>query len=201
MYHVPRYPKVSRSFQCTRHGNSDTIHAIQWALRLGSTYHLDRENVHYDLLRTGSVERTTEKILARGFLDAVRHIIPPTPLHSHLTLAICHSTTSFLDDIKATTRLLHRLPPPTRHGRTTSPTRCCTVGRFLSNVLPKVRDAHFAIQARGETFRTGSPAGGAGRGRWEGRLGGYGGEEGEELEGEEGEDDFGGETVSEHLDI
>ncbi|EIM83974.1 uncharacterized protein STEHIDRAFT_148705 [Stereum hirsutum FP-91666 SS1] len=31
---------------------------------------IPRENVHYDLLRTGSVERTTEKILERGFLDA-----------------------------------------------------------------------------------------------------------------------------------
>ena len=29
-------------------------------------------NIHYDLLRTGSVELTTNKILERGFLDAVR---------------------------------------------------------------------------------------------------------------------------------
>jgi hypothetical protein len=32
-------------------------------------------NIHYDLLRTGSVELTTNKILERGFLDPVR--VPP----------------------------------------------------------------------------------------------------------------------------
>ena len=31
-----------------------------------------RDNIRYDLLRTGNVGRTTEKILERGFLDAVR---------------------------------------------------------------------------------------------------------------------------------
>lgn len=31
-----------------------------------------RVNVHYDLLRTGSIELTATKILERGFLDAVR---------------------------------------------------------------------------------------------------------------------------------
>lgn len=33
---------------------------------------LFRDNIRYDLLRTGNVGRTTEKILERGFLDAVR---------------------------------------------------------------------------------------------------------------------------------
>lgn len=47
--------------------------------------------MHYDLLRTGSVERTTEKILERGFLDAVRHFRPSLliclALHSyHISL-------------------------------------------------------------------------------------------------------------------
>ncbi|ETW75462.1 hypothetical protein HETIRDRAFT_391084 [Heterobasidion irregulare TC 32-1] len=31
---------------------------------------IPRENIHYDLLRTGSVELTSNKILERGFLDA-----------------------------------------------------------------------------------------------------------------------------------
>jgi hypothetical protein len=31
------------------------------------------DNIHYSLLRTGSVELTTNKILERGFLDAVRY--------------------------------------------------------------------------------------------------------------------------------
>jgi hypothetical protein len=34
-------------------------------------------NIHYDLLRTGSVELTTNKILERGFLDAVRALLSP----------------------------------------------------------------------------------------------------------------------------
>jgi|SRR6266850_1596624 len=36
-------------------------------------------NIHYDLLRTGSVELTTNKILERGFLDDVR-----APSSSHV---------------------------------------------------------------------------------------------------------------------
>ena len=36
-------------------------------------------NIHYDLLHTGSVELTTNKILERGFLDAVR-----APSRSHV---------------------------------------------------------------------------------------------------------------------
>ncbi|KAF8823355.1 hypothetical protein F5879DRAFT_975113 [Lentinula edodes] len=39
---------------------------------------IPRDNVRYDLLRTGSVERTTNKILERGFLD--------TPPPSYYTL-------------------------------------------------------------------------------------------------------------------
>lgn len=34
-------------------------------------------NIHYDLLRTGSVEQTTNKVLERGFLEA-----PPTAFHA-----------------------------------------------------------------------------------------------------------------------
>ena len=34
-------------------------------------YDLFRDNIRYDLLRTGNVGRSTEKILERGFLDAV----------------------------------------------------------------------------------------------------------------------------------
>jgi hypothetical protein len=36
------------------------------------TFVFHSANIHYDLLRTGSVELTTNKILERGFLDAVR---------------------------------------------------------------------------------------------------------------------------------
>ncbi|KAI0051568.1 hypothetical protein FA95DRAFT_1485177 [Auriscalpium vulgare] len=37
--------------------------------------HIPQENIHYDLLRTGSVEITTNKILEKGFLD------PPSPAY------------------------------------------------------------------------------------------------------------------------
>ncbi|KAL5504967.1 hypothetical protein ACEPAH_7630 [Sanghuangporus vaninii] len=33
---------------------------------------MPRENIHYDLLRTGSVEQTTNKIIERGYLDTPR---------------------------------------------------------------------------------------------------------------------------------
>jgi len=38
---------------------------------------IPKENIHYDLLRTGSVEQTTNKLLERGFLDA-----PPQPYYT-----------------------------------------------------------------------------------------------------------------------
>jgi coupling of ubiquitin conjugation to ER degradation protein 1 len=41
------------------------------------TFVFHSANIHYDLLRTGSVELTTNKILERGFLDAVRAILSP----------------------------------------------------------------------------------------------------------------------------
>ncbi len=41
------------------------------------TFVLHSANIHYDLLRTGSVELTTNKILERGFLDAVRALLSP----------------------------------------------------------------------------------------------------------------------------
>lgn len=34
-----------------------------------------RDNIHYDLLKTGSVEVTSNKLLERGFLEAVSLII------------------------------------------------------------------------------------------------------------------------------
>lgn len=39
---------------------------------LGSTIPCHRDNIRYDLLRTGSVELSSNKILERGFLDPVR---------------------------------------------------------------------------------------------------------------------------------
>lgn len=58
-------------------------------------------NIHYDLLRTGSVELTTNKILERGFLDAVRItfsllivLTPPPPATRVLLHAL--STPSYL---------------------------------------------------------------------------------------------------------
>lgn len=47
---------------------------------------IPRENIHYDLLRTGSVELTSNKILERGFLDA------PPP--AYFTLYTRSSTTA-----------------------------------------------------------------------------------------------------------
>jgi coupling of ubiquitin conjugation to ER degradation protein 1 len=41
------------------------------------TFVFHSPNIHYDLLRTGSVELTTNKILERGFLDAVRALLSP----------------------------------------------------------------------------------------------------------------------------
>ncbi|KAH6904252.1 hypothetical protein BKA70DRAFT_1193506 [Coprinopsis sp. MPI-PUGE-AT-0042] len=41
------------------------------------TQDLCRPNIHYDLLRTGSVEQTTNKVLERGFLEA-----PPAAFHT-----------------------------------------------------------------------------------------------------------------------
>ena len=43
------------------------------------TFLFHSANIHYDLLRTGSVELTTNKILERGFLDAVRALLSPYP--------------------------------------------------------------------------------------------------------------------------
>jgi len=43
-------------------------------------------NIHYDLLRTGSVELTTNKILERGFLDPVR--VPPIPVQPFALISL-----------------------------------------------------------------------------------------------------------------
>jgi hypothetical protein len=51
---------------------------LTWCFLLDTIVVLFRDNIRYDLLRTGNVGRTTEKILERGFLDAVRII------HAHL---------------------------------------------------------------------------------------------------------------------
>jgi coupling of ubiquitin conjugation to ER degradation protein 1 len=60
------------------------------------TFVFHSANIHYDLLRTGSVELTTNKILERGFLDAVRallsafirpcSLIPSQPPEAYFTL-------------------------------------------------------------------------------------------------------------------
>lgn len=44
------------------------------------TFVFHSANIHYDLLRTGSVELTTNKILERGFLDAVRALVSSYPI-------------------------------------------------------------------------------------------------------------------------
>ena len=41
---------------------------------------MPRANIHYDLLRTGSAEVTSNKILERGMLDAVRTRRPRNPV-------------------------------------------------------------------------------------------------------------------------
>ncbi len=41
------------------------------------------DNIRFDLLRTGSVEQTTNKILERGFLDAVRILFSFVPLQPY----------------------------------------------------------------------------------------------------------------------
>jgi len=60
------------------------------------TFVFHSANIHYDLLRTGSVELTTNKILERGFLDAVRapssppicphSFVPSQPPEAYFTL-------------------------------------------------------------------------------------------------------------------
>ncbi|TFY52724.1 hypothetical protein EVG20_g10428, partial [Dentipellis fragilis] len=51
---------------------------------------IPRENIHYDLLRTGSVEVTSNKIIERGFLDAVRLL---SPVSARSTLHAAHPST------------------------------------------------------------------------------------------------------------
>jgi coupling of ubiquitin conjugation to ER degradation protein 1 len=70
----------------------------------------DRDNVRYDLLRTGSVELTSNKILERGFLDAVRplpyfHVPPFFPCPYPATLTHTHTPRT------APASILHPLPP------------------------------------------------------------------------------------------
>ena len=50
------------------------VHPLMKSTHMGEdvTFVFHSANIHYDLLRTGSVELTTNKILERGFLDAVR---------------------------------------------------------------------------------------------------------------------------------
>ena len=66
-WHVPRRPTVRFS------------HTYSSVSGRGLDFPFCSANIHYDLLRTGSVELTTNKILERGFLDAVR-----APLSSHV---------------------------------------------------------------------------------------------------------------------
>ena len=56
-----------------------------------------RDNIRYDLLRTGSVTRTTNTILERGFLPAVS-----TPAYTSRHFSLCRSYPL-------------SLPPPTTH--------------------------------------------------------------------------------------
>jgi len=56
---------------------------------------LPNANIHYDLLRTGSVELTTNKILERGFLDA--------PPEAYFTLYPRHSSGDVVRPTGATT--------------------------------------------------------------------------------------------------
>lgn len=46
--------------------------------------HVYRANIHFDLLRTGSVDVTVNKLLERGFLDAVRANGPIITSHHEL---------------------------------------------------------------------------------------------------------------------
>lgn len=57
-------------------GPPSTRHMLTTTLRQITTVHaafpdIPRPNIHYDLLRTGSAEVTSNKILERGVLDAV----------------------------------------------------------------------------------------------------------------------------------
>ena len=48
-----------------------------------NTLNCYRDNIRYDLLRTGSIETTTNKILERGFLEAVWSF-HSWPIHSFI---------------------------------------------------------------------------------------------------------------------
>lgn len=53
-----------------------------------------RPNIHYDLLRTGNVELTTNKILERGFLESVRPLPLAYPLQTANIGTLDHSPCS-----------------------------------------------------------------------------------------------------------
>lgn len=79
-----------------------------------------RDNIRYDLLRTGSVRRTTDKILERSFLDAVRIHIK----------SVSHPGSDIDKWNKATTCILYALPPNNQCSSHCCRTCRCTSGAF-----------------------------------------------------------------------
>jgi hypothetical protein len=85
-------------------------------LRERLRYTFDRDNIRYDLLRTGSPEATTNKILERGFLDAVRVLSICTFALSSRYCSLRQHTTRFTHEQPTRARLLYSLLPREQAG-------------------------------------------------------------------------------------
>lgn len=70
-----------------------------------------RDNIRYDLLRTGNVELTSNKILEKGFLDPVSHYTSPLcPKHLKYILSLRQPTTLYIRGHRST--VTKTLPVP-----------------------------------------------------------------------------------------
>lgn len=113
--------------------NYTTVCSCLTALFFTHNYH--RDNIRYDLLRTGSVEITSNKILERGYLDAVCKL-------SHLMSIPCIRAISFT----ASSCVLHCLF--SHRGSTTTPASCYPRANHGISTNPE-REPYIPIQATG----------------------------------------------------
>ena len=98
---------------------------------------IPRSNIHYDLIRTGNVERTSNKILERGFLDApppAYHTAypaqPPTPAPLPVRIGTSSTAASGSSKGKSQETLISRYHLQTRVSSNGSPS---TPGRLSSD--------------------------------------------------------------------
>ena len=176
--YVPRHPRVNvpSSFSIVRQlaytecplflHYSPSFISLRLAL---STYHhsvlwinKSSDNIRYNLLRTGSIELTTNKILERGFLDAVRTTSPSFPPCD--PFSCLHAKPSPLSP--AATRLPY--PLPTEPHPTTSRSPQSISGAWTTEERLRVSD--FTVSITGPCEAGWGDSGG--RVRWKGCVGG-----------------------------